>query len=258
MVHARRAEPHRQPHARPRPELVAVDPQPEASGPRRLQDLPSLLGVERVWTGRFAEHVRPSRVRHSGGEHRAGHQVEVCRAVAGILRRDDVGAQKRCLRGELAGQAEGARFTFDAELVTALDLHRRRPLGAQLGDALLQLTAQLLLGRGPGRRDGRRDAAAVVALAGHPGGELGAAVPSEDEMGVRVDETGQHRPSLQVELPVGARRPVGRPDPGDPAVLHDHRRVRQQPQRSAVAVLGVRVVRHQLADAGARARLPGS
>ena len=60
----------------------------------------------------------------------------------------------------------------------------------------------------------------VVGLAAHPGGELGGPVTGEDQVGVAVDEPGQHaraagsRPARSASGACGCR-----PDPRDPAAV---------------------------------------
>src|SRR5262249_42931470 len=98
---------------------------------------------------------------------------------------------------------------------------------------------------------GGLDAARLVALACHPGREFGAALTAEDQVGVGVDETGQHRPAATVDHLVGGRRPRGGPQPRNPAVLNHQRRVRDRGEGPwpgwPPAIAGGRVG-YQLAD----------
>src|SRR5699024_7214026 len=66
-----------------------------------------------------------------------------------------------------------------------------------------------------GRFDAHPYAAAVVALPGHPGGELRGPVPREDEVGEDVDETAQHAPRRDVEPLVRGGRRARRAERGD-------------------------------------------
>ena len=62
-------------------------------------------------------------------------------------------------------------------------------------------------------------AAAVVGPPGHPGGELLRPVPGEHQVGVRVDEAGQHARTSGVDATVCDR--AGRPDSDDHVVGND-------------------------------------
>ena len=66
MVDRGGAELDREPHARARPELVAVDAQPEPGGAAGLEHGARLVGVERAL---LAEDVDPAGERRAGGEH---------------------------------------------------------------------------------------------------------------------------------------------------------------------------------------------
>src|SRR5581483_2153375 len=63
----------------------------------------------------------------------------------------------------------------------------------------------------------------------------------EHEVRVAVHEAGDHGPALDVEAPVGDRPLARAADPGDPAVIDDHRGVLDRP---------LWTVRGQLADVG--------
>ena len=80
------------------------------------------------------------------------------------------------------------------------------PGPAGLGQPRPRRRAQLVVGRGPRRLDRGVDAAGGVRRAGHAGGELGAAVAGEHEVGVAVDEAGDHARARRRRC---ARRPAG-------------------------------------------------
>ena len=224
VVHAGGAQLHGELYAGAGAQLIAVHAQPESGRPTGGEHLAGLLAGERMRGMGLAEHVDPAGVRGGGLQHRPGDQLEVAGPVGAVLRRDDVGAQERGLGGELPGEPQRPGLVLDGQSVATLDLHRGGALPAHLGDPLPQQVPQFVVAGGPGRGHRRGDAAAVVGLAGHPGGELRAAVPGEHEVAVRIDEAGQHGASLDVDLPVGGRR-VGRgAHPGDPPGLGDQRR----------------------------------
>ena len=115
------------------------------------------------------------------------------------------------LVGDLAGETHEALLVGDAQAVARLDLERRRALGVQLGDEARETGAQLVVGRGTRRRDGRADAARLVAASGHARGELLGAVAAEHEVGVAVDEAGDDGPAARVDdLGLGDARVVRR------------------------------------------------
>ncbi len=225
VVDAGGAELHGELDAWPVAELVAVHAQPETCLTTRLEDDPGLLTGERVGRGGLAEHVDPAGVGCGRRQHGPGDELEVCRAVRGILARHHVRPQEGGLLGELGGDAQGADLVVDREAVPALDLDGGRALGAHLRDAAGHEGAQgVVVGR-PGGSDGDPDAATVVGLPGHAGRELLAAVPGEHQVRVRVDEAGQHGPAADVDLAVSGRRLRRRTHPRDIAVLDDDRRV---------------------------------
>ena len=80
--------------------------------------------------------------------------------------------------------------------------------------------------------DRRRDAAAVIALARHPGGELRCPVTGEDQMGVGVDEARDDRPAAQVlAASSAAGASAARPTQLINPVLDDDRSTVDDPQR---------------------------
>ena len=92
-------------------ELVAVHPQRQPGGPAGLEDRPRLVAVEGVGGVRLAEDVdalgeRGAACGDDRVEHRPDDEVDVCRPVGGVLAWHDVRAEERCVRGELAGDAE--------------------------------------------------------------------------------------------------------------------------------------------------------
>ena len=179
-------------------------------------------------------------------------------------------AEERDLVGDLAGEAHESLLIGDREAVARLDLERRRALGVQLGHEPGEPRAQLVVGRGTSGRDGRADAAGLVAPAGHARGELLGAIAAEHEVRVAVDEPGDHRPAAASTTSTSASQMPRRSspsrwssrsscrarcslawwlaDPRDTSALDEHGGVAHDAERSALAV-GRRVVRHELADA---------
>ena len=191
-----------QPHPGAGAELVGVQPAREAGGRPGGEDGAGLVGVE--GTG-LAEGVDPAGVRRRGLQHRTGDEVDVPGRVVGVLGRDDVGTEERRLLGEEPRHREAAGLVVDGQAVAALDLQRGGALAAHLLDQPRDVGGELLVGRGAQRGDGGADAARGVGLAGHPGGELGRPVAGEDQVGVGVDEAGDHRAAAEVDALVGRR-----------------------------------------------------
>ena len=94
----------------------------------------------------------------------------------------------------------------------------------------------------PGGRDRGVDAARLVGLAGHPGRELGPALAREHQVGVRVDEAGQHGAAARVHDVVGGRRLARGAGPGHPALVDDQRGAGAglERPRAAAGVVGPR------------------
>ena len=226
VVDAGRAELDRELDAGAVAELVAVDPQPE---PRARPASSTARASSSVKACAECGSQKTSTQRACGAaavEHRPGHQVEVCRSVAGVLGRHDVRAQEGRLGGELARDPQRPRLVLDGEAVATLDLDGRRALGAHLGDAGRHEPAQRGVVSRPGRGDGHPDPATVVGRAGHPRGELRAPVAGEDQVRVRVDEPRHHRAALDVDPVVGGGAPAAAPSHDDIPVLARRRRRR--------------------------------
>ena len=83
-----------------------MDPQTQPGCAAGEQDGAGLVLGEGIRAVRFAEDVDPSGVRVGLGEHRTGHQVDVCVAAGAVLGRDDVAAEEGDLVGHLAGEAQ--------------------------------------------------------------------------------------------------------------------------------------------------------
>ena len=135
MVDARGAQLDREAHPRTVAELVAVHSKAKTGIPTCGQHDPRLVLGEGVRTVRLTEHVDPAGVRSAGREHLTGDQLDVLGATVGKLRRHHVGAEKRCLGGELGCDTQRPRLVLDAESVAALDLDSGRSLGAHLRDS---------------------------------------------------------------------------------------------------------------------------
>ena len=85
--------------------LVAVHAQAETGVPTRGQHDPRLDLGEGVPAVRLAEHVDPTGVGSTGREHLADDQLDVLGPPVRKLRWHHMGPEKRCLGGELAGDA---------------------------------------------------------------------------------------------------------------------------------------------------------
>ncbi len=129
--------------------------------------------------------------------------------------------RKRRLGGELAGDPEQPGLVGDGAAVAGLDLDRRDPGAASFVEAGVGESGKLGVTRPPGRRDRDVDAAGLVRRAGHPGGELGGPVAGEHEVGVTVDEPGDHAPPGGVDARIGRRRRAGADRRDAVAVDHD-------------------------------------
>ena len=97
--------------------------------------------------------------------------------------------------------------------------------------------------RRSGRLGGHADPAGLVRRARHPRRELLGAIPGEDQMGVRVDEAGDHAATPGVEVLVAGG--AGRLDGAHRPVLDHQRRIAHEPQRP---VAELRVVGDQQPD----------
>ena len=192
------------------------------------QDRPGLVGVEGP---AFAEDVDPAGQRGAGGEHGSGDQLDVGGRVGlvgsvGAAAGDDVGAEEGRLLGELAGHRQAASLGVDVEAVAGLALERGHSGAQQLVGQPGHVGAQVVGRGGSGRGHGRANAAGRIGPTRHPSRELGRPVAGEDQVGMRVDEAGQHGATIHVHPLVGRGCPVGRPDPGDPAVFDQNRTIR--------------------------------
>ena len=82
--------------------------------------------------------------------------------------------------------------SVDGEAVAGLGLEGRDAAATQLGGEARESAPELVVGGRPGAVDRAADAAGGVRLARHAGRELVRAVAGEDQVGVAVDEPGQH------------------------------------------------------------------
>src|SRR4249920_3143902 len=110
--------------------------------------------------------------------------------------------QEGGLGGELTGYLECSHLIGNSQPVAALDLDRRRAELAQLGDPCGEQPGQLIVAGCPCRCNRDADATSVVGLAGHSRREFRSAISSENQMAVRIDETGDDRPSSNVDRSV--------------------------------------------------------
>ena len=230
-------------------QLVGVHPRHQAAGSPGGQDGPRLIGVEGA---PVAEDVHPPRVRSARRQHRTGDEVDVPGGVVGVLRRDDVRAEKRGLGRHLPRQAKAALLIGDG-----LHLERRRAAAPQLGGESAEVRAQDVVVGGPGAGDGVLDAAGRVGLAGHPRRELLRTVAREHQVRVAVHEAREHRGAVDRDRRVRRRAARHRSHPDDPSAVHHERGVAHEAER-ARARGGI--VGDELGDPGdrRRARAEGS
>ena len=241
----------RQLHTRAVAELVAVESQPESGGASRLQHRSALVGVERAG---FAERVDPA-PRSVRRRRACRYRRDRCsRRVGRRTRWADRWAPRNvdsavCLRATSTER----RLVVDVEPVARLDLDRRRSGSVRLVETAADESVEFV-GRGAACRGGRRaDAATVVRLARHPGGELVGPITGEHEMGVGVDEAGDDAGAIGIDAFVGDRaratdvrdRPV---DDDDAGVLEDAER--PAPDRRIVRDERADVVDHERARRG--------
>ena len=175
--------------ARSLPELVGVHAQAEPGPAPRLEHRARLVGVERAL---LAEHVDPAGRGGAGLEHRPAHERDVVVGALGVFRGDDVGAEQRDVAGQLGGQPAQPLLAVDVERIARFDFERRDARSERLRSARRGERAELLGGGSAGGVDRRHDPARLVRSSRHPGGKLGAALAREDEVGVAVDEAGDH------------------------------------------------------------------
>jgi hypothetical protein len=233
VVDRRGAELDRELHARAWAELVAVHAQAEAGRPSRLEHRARLLDVERAV---LAEDVDPARVRRAGAQHVAGDERDVVVRPVRVLGRDDVRAEERDVVGELRRDLAAAPLRLDVEAVARLDLDVGDAGPQRLGAAAGGERRELLGGGRAGRLGRHADPAGLVRRAGHPGGELVAAVAGEYEVRVAVDEARDDAAAARVDAPVAGRARAL--DRRHAPVLDHQRGVADDPER-AVAERGL-------------------
>src|SRR5512133_1688286 len=186
-----------------------MDAHPEADGGSGLEDVASLIAVERMRRVRFAEDIYPARVRGRRLQHWPGHEIEVRRPVGCEFGRYDVGAEEGRLSREMPSNFECPDLIGHRQPIAAFDFYGGGAKGSQLGDPGGEQTRQLSVA-GRARRCNRDAyAATVVGLADHPSRKLGASVPGEHQMTVRVDEARDDRPAADIDHGVGGRRLAG-------------------------------------------------
>ena len=148
VIDRRRAGVDRDPHARARPKLVAVHPQPQSLSRPGGQHPPGLRLVE---SAVLAEHVDPPHLRRDRVEHRSADQIEVAVGILRKLRRHDMCSQE----GDLV-ESGGLRRPRRTDLVghrqpvAGLGLHAGGAAGDHLGPVPAGDGQQLRVVRRPG------------------------------------------------------------------------------------------------------------
>jgi len=222
-------------------ELVRVELRNQPQLLPFLEDEARLLPVEGV---EFQEHVVEAGDALFGraGEHLLHHEPHVFRLPAPVVVGDEVRAQEGVLHylGRAGRDArrglQHLQLALRLERVAALGLQRRGAVGEHPHRPLEPGALELLQRRVAGAAHGgvypsaRRGYVGVAAALQHLR-ELAAAVAEPYQVGVAVHEAGNDVPARGVQnLGAGtdaeARRlqAVLRPDVGDSAVLHPHRR----------------------------------
>ena len=161
-----------------------MNAQSKASRCTCLEDVASLVGIERMRRMRLAEDIDPAGVRSCRFQHGADQQVEIRRPVLRILGRHNVGAEEGGLAAELASYLECPNLIMNSQPIATLDLNSGRAESPQLSDPRGEQAPQLIIGGGAGCRDRHANAASVVRLAHHPRRELGPTVACEDQVAV--------------------------------------------------------------------------
>ena len=241
MVGAGRAQLDRELNSRSGSELIGVHPHSELMGDPGLQHRAALIGVE---GSPLAERVDPAGVRRARRQHVAGDEVEVLGAVG--ARRDDMCPEERGLRRQLAPEAQGLLLVLDVETVSGLALERRDAGFEVLGSQARKVAAQAGLPRTSGGRDRRGDSSGGIRFTAHSSGEFGGTVAGEDEVRVRVDQTGDDRTSTEIHTLVGIRCRGAAADPGHQRAIQDH--------RGGADLAELPVGRRELTDAGEQRR----
>src|SRR4051794_2583169 len=243
VIGARGAELRGEPRARTGFELVRMDPEAQATLLGRGQDRTRLVLVEGA---ALAEHIRPAGERRARVEHLAAHQVDVLVGFAGVFRRHDVSTEERHVVGELTRERQQPRLVVDVQAVPGLDLDVRGSRAERFVAQAPGVRPELVVARRTRGRDRRSDPARLVALASHPGVELGGPIAREHEMRVAVDEPRQRGTAAGVDAwtvdALGHSAP--RADPGDPLAVDRDRGVADDAERAVAC----RIVRDELAD----------
>lgn len=218
MIHACRAQFACDACPRARSELRAVHADAEAALPGGSQHRAGFVAVESVGGMRLAENIRPAGVAftHYRVQHRPAYQAHVVVAVAEVrrgaagagimssLRRpvflgNRMPAEESNLGRESGGHAQQFGFVRHVETVAAFDLHRGGALRPGFAQQCKRTVCQHVFAGRAGGVHRAQDAAAVILLAAHARLELIATVAAEDQMRMRVHETGQQRPTGEVD-----------------------------------------------------------
>src|SRR3954447_560585 len=206
-----------------------------------LEDCTRLVRIEGAV---LAEDVDPAHMRRAALQHRAANELHIIVLSAGVLRRCHVGTQERHVIRERGCDATAAFLSLHVQAVARLDLVVGDAIAASATTTLLGQLSEVVIACGSRSRRRDPDTSGLVALAFHARGEFLRAVACEHEVSVAVDEAGDHRTPVGVDVPV-TRGPAGVADLGHTAVLDHERGVSPDTQEP---VLEAWVAGHELTD----------
>ncbi len=133
--------------------------------------------------------------------------------------------------GQLGGDSTEPPLALDIERVARLDLDLGDPGPQRLSSPCARAGTQLLVGGSPRGVDRRLDSTGGVRGACHPRRKLLGPVAREHQVGVAVDEPGDHAAACRIDAIV--RGCAGAFDRVDPLVLEDERAIANDSERSS-------------------------
>ena len=251
VVDGRRAQLDGELDALPGPELAGVHAQASPAAAPACR-------IVRASSTSNAPRSQNTSIQRACGRHAASMspatRLHVVVAAVAVLGGHHVRTEKRGLRGELAGDPQRPGFVGDGQAVPALGLERGDAAARSSSASRATLAASSLVGRPPGspppwsRCRRRRRAAPAIRAA-----NSAERSPANTRCAWLSTNPGNDRCAPpQSTRCVGGGRLRARPDPGDAAVLDDHRGVGDDAERRPVALR--RVVGDEFADVGVRER----